>query len=116
VSSTSGHKPATSLSHHAASRAALEHLARCWALELAPRHVRVNAVAAGPTDSEALTAIMGLSPAEAAAVDAEEPERIPLERCGHPTGLATWIVALADPASHRITGQALAVDAGLGPA
>jgi NAD(P)-dependent dehydrogenase (short-subunit alcohol dehydrogenase family) len=29
VSSTFGRKPATSLSHHAASRAALEHLARC---------------------------------------------------------------------------------------
>jgi NAD(P)-dependent dehydrogenase (short-subunit alcohol dehydrogenase family) len=36
VSSTFGHKPAANLSHYAASKAALEHLTRSWALELAP--------------------------------------------------------------------------------
>src|SRR3546814_13682605 len=45
VSSTFGHKPAAGLSHYAASKAALDHLTRCWALELAPPGVRVNAVA-----------------------------------------------------------------------
>jgi NAD(P)-dependent dehydrogenase (short-subunit alcohol dehydrogenase family) len=34
VSSTFGHKPAAGLSHYAASKAALEHLTRCWALDL----------------------------------------------------------------------------------
>jgi NAD(P)-dependent dehydrogenase (short-subunit alcohol dehydrogenase family) len=33
---------------YAASKAALEHMIRCWALELAPLGIRVNAVAAGP--------------------------------------------------------------------
>jgi NAD(P)-dependent dehydrogenase (short-subunit alcohol dehydrogenase family) len=45
VSSTFGHRPVAGLSHYAASKAALEHLTRCWALELAPQGVRVNAVA-----------------------------------------------------------------------
>lgn len=36
ISSTFGHKPGAGLSHYAASKAALEHLTRCWALELAP--------------------------------------------------------------------------------
>ncbi|MBB4002137.1 NAD(P)-dependent dehydrogenase (short-subunit alcohol dehydrogenase family) [Aurantimonas endophytica] len=36
VSSTFGHKAGAGLSHYAASKAALEHLTRCWALELAP--------------------------------------------------------------------------------
>src|SRR5919106_366405 len=36
ISSTFGHKPVAGLSHYAASKAALEHLTRCWALELAP--------------------------------------------------------------------------------
>jgi NAD(P)-dependent dehydrogenase (short-subunit alcohol dehydrogenase family) len=36
VSSTFGHRPVAGLSHYAASKAALEHLTRCWALELAP--------------------------------------------------------------------------------
>lgn len=59
VSSTFGRKPAAGLSHYASSKAALEHLTRCWALELAPHGVRVNAVAAGPTESSALTGMMG---------------------------------------------------------
>src|SRR5258705_12457298 len=68
VSSTFGHKPAAGLSYYAASKAALEHLTRCWALELAPLGVRVNAVAAGPTESGALTGMMGLSLEQAALI------------------------------------------------
>jgi NAD(P)-dependent dehydrogenase (short-subunit alcohol dehydrogenase family) len=82
ISSTYGHKPAAGLSHYAASKAALEHLTRCWALELAPQGVRVNAVAAGPTESGALTGMMGLSPEHAAAIEAQEREAIPLKRRG----------------------------------
>ena len=114
VSSTFGHRPAAGLSHYAASKAALEHLTRCWALELAPQGIRVNAVAPGPTASEALTEMMGLSPAQAAAVEAQERERIPLGRRGEPDEVARWIVRLADPASDWVTGQVIAVDGGLG--
>lgn len=114
ISSTYGHKPAAGLSHYAASKAALEHLTRCWALELAPHGVRVNAVAAGPTESGALTGMMGLTPAQAAAVEAQERETIPLKRRGKPDDVARWILALADPASEWITGQVVAADGGLG--
>ena len=114
VSSTFGHKPAAGLSHYAASKAALEHLTRCWALELAPQGIRVNAVAAGPTESGALTGMMGLSPAQAAAIKEQERERIPLKRRGEPDDIASWIVRLADPASDWVTGQVIAVDGGLG--
>jgi NAD(P)-dependent dehydrogenase (short-subunit alcohol dehydrogenase family) len=41
ISSTFGHKAAAGFSHYAASKAALEHLTRCWALELAPQGIRV---------------------------------------------------------------------------
>lgn len=113
VSSTFGHKAAASLSHYAASKAALEHLTRCWALELAPRGVRVNAIAAGPTESNALTGMMGLSPEAAAAIEAHEREQIPLKRRGVPDDVARWIVSLAGPDSAWVTGQVLAVDGGL---
>ena len=113
VSSTFGHKPAAGLSHYAASKAALEHLTRCWALELAPQGVRVNAVAAGPTESGALTGMMGLSPEQAAAIKEQERERIPLKRRGNPDDIARWIMSLADPASEWVTGQVIAVDGGL---
>jgi NAD(P)-dependent dehydrogenase (short-subunit alcohol dehydrogenase family) len=114
VSSTFGHRPVAGLSHYAASKAALEHLTRCWALELAPLGVRVNAIAAGPTESGALTGMMGLSPEQAAAIEEQERERIPLKRRGNPNDVARWIVSLADPASEWVTGQVIAVDGGLG--
>jgi NAD(P)-dependent dehydrogenase (short-subunit alcohol dehydrogenase family) len=114
ISSTFGHRPAAGLSHYAASKAALEHLTRCWALELAPLGIRVNAVAAGPTESGALTGMMGLSAAHAEVVKEEERARIPLGRRGVPDDIAEWIVQLAGPASQWITGQILAVDGGLG--
>ena len=114
VSSTFGHRPAAGLSHYAASKAALEHLTRCWALELAPSGIRVNAVAAGPTESGALTGMMGLTPQQAAAVEQEERARIPLGRRGIPAEVARWIVALAGPAAAWVTGQVIAVDGGLG--
>jgi NAD(P)-dependent dehydrogenase (short-subunit alcohol dehydrogenase family) len=114
ISSTYGHKPAIGLSHYAASKAALEHLTRCWALELAPHGVRVNAVAPGPTESGALTGMMGLSPEQAGAIRQQESEQIPLRRRGAPEDVARWIVQLADPASEWMTGQIIAVDGGLG--
>lgn len=114
ISSTFGHKPGAGLSHYAASKAALEHLTRCWALELAPQGIRVNAIAAGPTQSGALTGMMGLSPERAARVEEAEREQIPLARRGVPDDVARWILHLADPASNWITGQVIAVDGGLG--
>jgi len=114
VSSTFGSKPVAGLSHYAASKAALDHLTRCWALELAPQGVRVNAVAAGPTETGALTGMMRLSPEQAQAVKERERERIPLGRRGVPEDVARWIVALADPASEWVTGQVITVDGGFG--
>ena len=114
VSSTFGHRPAAGLSHYASSKAALEHLTRCWALELAPFGIRVNAVAAGPTESGALTGMMGLTQEQAAAVKEQERARIPLGRRGVPDDVAEWIVRLAGSASEWMTGQVVAIDGGLG--
>jgi NAD(P)-dependent dehydrogenase (short-subunit alcohol dehydrogenase family) len=113
ISSTFGHKAAGGLSHYAASKAALEHLTRCWALELAPYRIRVNAVAAGPTESGALTGMMALTPEQAAAIEQQEREQIPLKRRGKPDDVARWVAHLCDPASTWITGQIISVDGGL---
>ncbi|WP_439378675.1 SDR family NAD(P)-dependent oxidoreductase [Amycolatopsis lexingtonensis] len=53
VSSTFGHRPLPGGSHYAASKSAVEMLTRSWAVELAPERIRVNAVAPGPTESDA---------------------------------------------------------------
>jgi NAD(P)-dependent dehydrogenase (short-subunit alcohol dehydrogenase family) len=112
VSSTFGHKAAPALSHYAASKAALEHLTRCWALELAPLGIRVNAVAAGPTETAFLSERMHLTPAQIEEVTQQERARIPMARRGVPDDVATWIVAVATPGGW-MTGQVISVDGGL---
>jgi NAD(P)-dependent dehydrogenase (short-subunit alcohol dehydrogenase family) len=112
VSSTFGHRPLPGGSHYAASKSAIEMLTRSWALELAGDNVRVNAVAPGPTESEALAAA-GLPEEVVEKIKQDEAAQIPLGRRGKPEEIADWIVHLADPASTWLTGQILTVDGGL---
>ncbi|GHJ40759.1 SDR family NAD(P)-dependent oxidoreductase [Streptomyces sp. TS71-3] len=112
VSSTYGHRPSSGTAHYAASKAALEQLTRSWALELAPDGIRVNAVAPGPTESQALAAA-GFPEAAVDDIKQDEAARIPLGRRGEPDEVATWIVRLTDPATTWLTGQVLTVDGGL---
>ncbi len=112
VSSVLGHRPAPEAAYYGASKAALEHLTRSWALELASSGVRVNAVAPGPAESEALAA-SGLDADTIEDIKREETARIPLGRRGTPEDVATWIVRLADPDATWLTGQVLTVDGGL---
>lgn len=112
ISSTFGHKAAPMISHYAASKAALEHLTRCWALELAPYRIRVNAVAPGPTETGILER-SGLTAAIVEHIKEEETERVPLGRRGTAEEVAAWIVDLANPAASWMTGQVIAIDGGL---
>ena len=112
ISSTLAQRPAAGLAHYAASKAALEHLTRCWALELAPKGIRVNAVAAGPVETGFLRERMGLSDEAAEAVEADERRKIPLGRRGAPEDVAAWVVALAGSRAGWITGQVFGVDGG----
>ncbi|MGH3804693.1 MAG: SDR family NAD(P)-dependent oxidoreductase [Pseudonocardiaceae bacterium] len=109
ISSTFGTKPAPRISLYGATKAALEQLTRSWALELAP-HVRVNAVAPGPVESEALDR-MGLSRTEIEHIKADERDQIPLGRRGQPEDVASWVAHLADPTSW-VTGQVIGIDGG----
>jgi NAD(P)-dependent dehydrogenase (short-subunit alcohol dehydrogenase family) len=113
LSSTFGHKAAASLSHYAASKAAVEHMTRCWALELATDGIRVNAIAAGPTETDFLVERMQLTTEQAEDVKADERRQIPLGRRGVPEEVAAWIVSVASPSAAWVTGQIITVDGGL---
>ncbi|MCK2243504.1 MULTISPECIES: SDR family NAD(P)-dependent oxidoreductase [unclassified Crossiella] len=113
VSSLYGHRPmGEGGSLYAASKAALEQLTRSWALELAAERVRVNAVAPGPTESEAL-AVSGLPAEVVEQIKQDEAARVPLGRRGTPAEVALWLLHLGDPAVTWVTGQVLTVDGGL---
>jgi NAD(P)-dependent dehydrogenase (short-subunit alcohol dehydrogenase family) len=112
ISSTYGHRPVAGAAHYAASKAALEQLTRCWALELATDGIRVNALAPGPTESEALSAA-GLPASVVHQITQDEAKRIPLGRRGEPDEVAAWVLRLANPADSWLTGQVLTIDGGL---
>jgi len=112
ISSSLATKPVAGFASYCASKAALEQLTRCWALELAPQRVRVNAVASGPVESDFLEKRMGLSREQAEAVKAQERNTIPLGRRGVPEDVARWIVALASRDADWVTGQVFNIDGG----
>ena len=88
-------------------------MTRTWALELAP-DIRVNAIAPGPTESEVLTGMMGLTEEQAEAVKEQEKAAIPLKRRGIPEDISYWISSLAEPSAAWVTGQVIGVDGGFG--
>lgn len=112
VSSTLARKAIAGFADYAASKAALEQATRCWALELAPKGIRVNAVASGPVESEFLRVRMGFSEEEVEAIKSQEREMIPLKRRGEPDDVASWILHLASSEAGWVTGQVLGVDGG----
>jgi NAD(P)-dependent dehydrogenase (short-subunit alcohol dehydrogenase family) len=97
---------ATALS---ASRAGLAVALRTFAVELAPRGVRVNAVSVGPIETGAWDKV-GATEEDRAGVRA----KVPLGRLGRPEEVAEAILFLASPRASYITGHELAVDGGWG--
>jgi NAD(P)-dependent dehydrogenase (short-subunit alcohol dehydrogenase family) len=119
IGSLSGHIPRLGNGAYAASKAAVEHLTRTLALELAEHGVRVNAVTPGSTDTPMLRgAIARDRHADADYRVAGEPKLfrapIPLRRVGRPEEQAAPVVFLASEAAGFMTGQILAVDGGEG--
>jgi len=106
ISSTGAEFPSRGQVNYAASKGGVNGLTRCLAKELAPRKVRVNAVAPGMIETGMSAAVRGL-------VGPKLKEIIPLRRVGQPEEVAQAIVFLASDDAAYITGQVLRVDGGL---
>jgi NAD(P)-dependent dehydrogenase (short-subunit alcohol dehydrogenase family) len=100
------------LAAYAASKGALAGLVPSLAVELAPRNVRVNAIAPGIV-STAIQGKFGLPDEVQRAVDAKFLARIPLGRFGAADEVAALALFLASPAASYITGTEIRVDGGL---
>lgn len=81
--------------------------ARTWTVELAPRGIRVNVVAPGPTD----TAMMAVVPED---IRAALIAPIPLGRMARPEEVAAAALFLLSDEASFIAGSELHVDGGMG--
>jgi NAD(P)-dependent dehydrogenase (short-subunit alcohol dehydrogenase family) len=107
VSSLTSQIGVPNISIYGAAKGGVFSLTKSLALELAPYHINVNAVAPGYVRT-AMT--------EAAFSDPKRLEwmlsRIPLGRFGQPEDIANAVLYLASPAADYLTGEVIVIDGG----
>src|SRR6201993_975846 len=109
LSSIVGSHPVPGVLLYASTKGAIETLTKGLALELAPRKIRVNAIAPGHTETEGNVAA-GTFEGGAGAVLAG---KTPLGRLGRVTDIAPLAVFLASDESAWITGEVIRAAGGL---
>jgi NAD(P)-dependent dehydrogenase (short-subunit alcohol dehydrogenase family) len=111
LSSVAGLRPYAGVLAYCVSKAAVDQLTRCLALELAPKGVRVNALNPGVVVTN-LHRSGGMSEADYAAFLDRGRSTHPLGRVGTPEEVASLAVFLASDRAGWITGGTFSVDGG----
>lgn len=107
ISSALSHMVEVGFVAYGTAKAALSHMTRLLGYEFAP-HVRVNALAVGATETDALMPFLG-------AADGLREQMVamtPMARLGAPEDIACAVLYLASPASAWVTGKIFDVDGG----
>nr|AAF01806.1 C-7 ketoreductase [Streptomyces nogalater]WBU77278.1 SnoaF [Cosmid vector pSnogaori_NGS] len=112
TAATLGLRAAPTGALYGASKVALDYLTRTWAVELAPRGIRVVGVAPGVIDT-GIGVRMGMTPEGYREFLTGMGGRVPVGRVGRPEDVAWWIVQLARPEAGYATGMVVPVDGGL---
>lgn len=111
VSSVAGSRAFPNVLSYCVSKAAVDQLTRCAALELAAKNIRVNAVNPGVVVSN-LHKRGGMSEDEYAKFLENSQNTHPLGRVGEPEEIADLIYFLASEKAAWITGATYAIDGG----
>jgi NAD(P)-dependent dehydrogenase (short-subunit alcohol dehydrogenase family) len=102
---------------YSAAKAAVAHMSRCLAVELAPFGIRVNAICPGVIITNIFTNSIPVPDAMKAAmlprIDAALATWAPAGRSGIPDDIANTATWLASDGASYVTGQAITVDGGL---
>ena len=106
ITSISGLRASTLRVAYGTSKAALAHLTKQQAVELAALGIRVNAVAPGPVETAMAKAV------HTPEIRQDYHDAIPLGRYGLESELAETIVFLCSDRASYITGQVIAADGG----
>jgi 3-oxoacyl-[acyl-carrier protein] reductase len=122
VSSTSGKRPSTSMPDYSVTKAAILSLSRLVADVYAGVGIRCNAVAPGPTATEAWLGAGGLADQQAARTGRTRAEVLeavaegrPLGRLARPEEIAAVVVFLSSERASYVTGAAWSADGGTVP-
>ena len=110
--SVGGNKGRPANGVYSATKAAVRSFARTWTMDLKDRHIRVNAVSPGVTETSGLTDLLASTSSDTGQQRLKMANSIPLGRFGTPEEVAKAVVFLACDDSSYITGIELAVDGG----
>lgn len=107
TTSIQAYKPSTHLLDYASTKAAINNFSKGLAQLLAPRGIRVNAVAPGP-----IWTPLQVSDGQPQEALPEFGKNTPLGRAGQPTEVAPAFVFLSSPESSYVIGETLNVNGG----
>lgn len=107
TTSIQAYEPSTTLIDYASTKAAINNFSKGLAQQLAPKGIRVNAVAPGP-----IWTPLQVSDGQPKEVLPEFGKSTPLGRAGQPTELALAYVFLTSPESSYVLGETLHVNGG----